>query len=165
MSNVRPISLRTTGALIVAVLTLTVPFPDAVDAGGPSTSCTNSSFCISRFVNPNGSTDTSMTRGWKQASCCAESSYDQPFLGVNDLSNDSYSNSGGVVAGNVGSIRNRDNINQRIMCVGYFVDDGESGFLFQTRTASFSFVGWRSLSSSGFSSTQYFWRGRSTSSC
>lgn len=128
-------------ALIVASF---VHFPgQTVEAGGPSTICGTSTgaaggyFCISKYPNANHSTDTSMTNGWKgyapnmyvDNTFPVGSSYDFPNgLGnpgnyLDWLNNDSYSNSGGLVEFHVNSVRNRDNVNQRMMCLYNFNGD------------------------------------------
>jgi hypothetical protein len=97
-----------------------------------------------------------MTNGWRQYASLGNSS-----LYANLTVNNTYSNGGATVGKDVGSIRNRDNIQGRLMCVGQpwpFGPDLVWG------TANFYNQQWVNVSANR-TRIEQFWRGPSSSDC
>lgn len=106
--------------------------PAAV-AGGPSTSCDLGYLCLSRYGVSSG---TTMTYGWRQYTPNFTSS-------INLTSGNTFSTSGTIVGGNVRSVRNRDNVYGRMLCLGD--DQGEAGKVYAA-TANYFNESWKQVS-------------------
>lgn len=96
----------TKGALLLSCASLFSA--DASASVGADTSCSNTEYCISKKHNTPGGTDTNMTYGWTVD--WWNGSYYALGLQV-------FSNGGGVVAGKVASIRNRNGQDGDTMCI------------------------------------------------
>lgn len=137
MVSHRSLFVGTISATVGAVIL----FPSAANSAGPDTTCGNPAtnweqeFCISKYPNSNHSTDNYMTQGWTAS----------VFSGIGAsyyLGNHSFSNGGGVVASNVNSARNKDNVRQERMC---FYDDFGS---YAGAYVTYSWSGWKNTSGS-----------------
>ena len=125
----------------VAVALGAAVVPTSVSAGGPSTSCSLNYYCVSKLTITNQNT-TTMTYGWRQYAPNTSSYYE--CCGYNNLaSNDTYSNGGGTVGSTFLSIRNRDNIDGRLMCM---VRDNGGGTYSVIKTANWFTEYWVQMS-------------------
>jgi hypothetical protein len=84
----------------------------SASAGGPSAICNLNQYCINKNSVAYGYVGTAMTYGWQHYPGNATSGTID-----SNLTNNSFSNGGGIVAYNIRTIRNRNNITGRMMCL------------------------------------------------
>ena len=137
---------------IIAIAAMLVGFATPASAGGPSTQCNTGYLCLSRYGVSSG---TTMTYGWRQ--------YTPNQVSVTNLtSGNTFSTSGTIVGGNVRSVRNRDNIYGRMLCLGD--DQGEAG-IFHAVTANYFTESWKQVAYLYVGNTLQLFRTSSQSSC
>lgn len=127
--------------------------PSTATAGGPNAVCSLNYYCVNKSTVTFGYTGTTMTYGWKHYPGNATS-------GVisSDVSWNSFSNGGGVVENNMKTIRNRNNITGRVMClVAWQADVGD----FLSKSASWYNEYWVNVTQGGY---RAYWP-NSTTSC
>ena len=145
---------------------IAVDTSNVVDAGGPSSTCSSNYLCISRYTITSSGT-TTMTNGWRLYAPSTNQNNDSPGncganpCGPNSLSNnDTFSGSGSTVGYDYDSIRNRDNINGRLMCVGSVLGGGAVGL---QQTANYYTQSWVQMSSTH--TANGLWQGGTSNSC
>ena len=119
--------VATAGSALLALI------PSVASATGPDNSCGAQEFCISKSFNTEGGSDTYMTYGWTTWYTASTIS----------LLDQKYSNDGSTVAGAVYSIRSRDTINGRTMCIYESQAGGIPSYL--QRQAKFYGETWKNL--------------------
>ena len=103
------------GIVVFATSCIITP---SLSAGSGSTTCSLNYYCVNKNTVPFAYTGTSMTNGWRHYPGNATSG-----TIATDFNLHSYSNGGGVVAGHILTIRNRNNITGRIMCLVNWTPD------------------------------------------
>lgn len=136
-------------AIIAGLSAVVVP---TAAAGGPSTSCDVGYLCLSRYGVSSG---TTMTYGWRQ--------YTPNFTStINLTSGNTFSTSGTIVGGDVRSVRNRDNVYGRMLCLGD--NQGEAGIVYAV-TANYFNESWKQVPSNRVGNTRQLIRTTSQSAC
>ena len=146
--------------LLMTIGTLAPAAGHVAQAGGPSTSCALNYLCVSKQTITSSSV-TSMTYGWRQYAPNTSSYYGARGGFPNNLSNyDTYSNGGGTVGSTYNSIRNRDNIHGKLMCMGTVLGGGGATL---RATANYYTQYWVQMPSSH--TANGLWQGGTSTSC